>query len=122
MTEWRAGEGFDRLVAYLSGGSFGLSLAFIKNLVTTKPETWQLTEALHGAWISWTVSLALSLFSFVASRAAYRKAISQVDNAKIYAERPGGLWTWLAEILTYAAGIAFIIGALLILVFVTRNT
>src|SRR5438552_1062864 len=69
---------YDKAVMALSGGAFGVSLTFLKDVVGTS----HIAEPffLLIAWIAWGLSVTCVLFSYFTSTLALRAALEQVDN------------------------------------------
>ena len=110
---------FDKTVLTLSGGAFGLSLSFLKNVVnlTTALQTqWLIT-----AWSFWVISLTLILLSFWLSAKAMRKTIRQLDEKKLSQERPGGFWDRTTSWFTFLGGLTFILGVVSMVYFIQYN-
>ncbi len=110
---------YDKYLISLSGGALGTSFIFIRDFV--QESTIQVQGCLVFSWILWTVAIALVLFSFFASRKALDKAISQVDQKKIYDGHPEGWWDRLTSTMNVIAGIAFILATASIIIFIMNN-
>lgn len=107
---------YDRNLIALSSGALGISFAFIKDVLGALPEN---TFWLMVAWSCWTLSLTLTLGSFLSSQWAMTKAIRQVDSRDIqHVDRPGGPWRTATEWLNLGSGTVFIFGVISILRFV----
>jgi hypothetical protein len=50
-----------------------------------------------------------------------RKAIKQVDSDEVYSQRVGGVYDLITAILNAAGGILFLVGVVLIVIFVSYN-
>ena len=118
-TMQKAQDEYDKTVLALSGGALGISLAFIKDVIGSGP----IVCAVHLllAWICWGTSLGTVLLSHYTSHKANVYAISQVDECRIYDERPGGNWDRITNILNATAGILFFGGVVFIVVFASSN-
>ena len=123
--EQKAQEEYDKTVFALSGGAFGISFAFADSFLTGAPiqPGWLLS-----AWIAWGISITSVLFSFFFSNKALRKTVEQVDRAvsnndldSIYGETPGGRYTGITSFLNIVGGLLFLLGAILLVVFVYHN-
>jgi len=114
-----AQNSFDKHLISLSGGSLGISIAFIKNIIGDKQII--CSQYLLTSWILWTLSIALMLASFFTSRLAFDKAIYQVDNKTIRKEHPGGAWDKTTSVLNALGGICFLYGLIFIIIFVSLN-
>ncbi len=68
----------DKWLLTLSGGAFGLSITFIKNIIP--PEGSKVIFLLISAWVSFCLSLLSTLVSFLTSQAAYSKQIEIIEN------------------------------------------
>ena len=113
---------FDKAILTLAAGAFGFSLAFIKEIV---PEIkngtfiWLLTS-----WVGFGLSLLSTLISFLVSQIACRKQIKIVEKEFFGEEKKMGhknkaaRWTFGLNI---ASITAFILGVILLVVFVSVN-
>ncbi len=117
--EQKSTEAFDKAVLSLSGGALGLSIAFLNN--TNAPNASERANFLLGAWILWAASLILTLISFWSSSRAMQMAITQLDEGRLAQEHPGGIWDRSTKLLTPLAGVGFIGGVVLMIVFVHSN-
>lgn len=117
--EQKSTEAFDKAVLSLSGGALGLSIAFLNNIRGQNAA--ERDDFLLGAWILWATSLVLTLISFWLSSRAMQMAIKQLDEGRLAQEHPGGLWDMATKLLTPLAGLGFIGGVVLMIVFVHSN-
>ena len=118
-----ATQEFDRAILTLSAGALGLSLAFIKDIVS-------LNVAIHlfllfGSWVFFGFSILFTLASFVASQKAFKH--SQNIAYRYYMEhkhevlKQRSVPALATRYLTYAAGASFLFGLVMTLVFTTVN-
>lgn len=122
QAEQKSVEAYDKSLLALSGGALGISFAFVKDikeLVTPGP--FQSTGFLIAAWSAWAITIGVTLFSFYSSHRALRKSIKQVDEETIYQETPGGTWARATHCLNAVAGVLFVCGLALMIVFAARN-
>ncbi len=112
-------ESYDKTVLSLSAGALGVSFAFVKDIVGSWPA--QEPSWLFTAWIFWGLSVTAVLFSFLCSQKALRKAIKQVDDGQIDSMKLGGALNKVTIILNNAAGIAFLLGVISMIKFVSYN-
>lgn len=117
--EQKSQDSYDKAVLSLSSGALGISIAFIKDIIGSKPVSMKLF--LFLSWGLWGLSILSILFSHFMSIRALRQTIRQTDNGKIHDEKPGGNYSKITEILNIVSGIFFAIGVLLITVFVAKN-
>lgn len=111
---------YDRNLIALSSGALGITFAFINDVLGGLPQN---TLWLMVAWTCWTLSLTLTLCSFLASQWSLTKAIQQVDSGEIqHVDRPGGIWRSATTALNLASGTIFIAGVVSILRFVYLHT
>ena len=89
----KVSENYDKTIITLSGGALGISFAFIKDIVGDK--VLQGKGILFWGWAFLTISLTSVVLSLFFGTLAFRKAIKQVDEDKIYGNSPGG---WLSPI------------------------
>lgn len=113
--EQESQNSYDKAVLTLSGGALGISFAFIKDVVGTKPITNQ--AYLLTAWILWGISILSILFSFYFSNLALRKAVDQLDKG----DQPSNWYDTITAVLNVAGGVLFLLGVIFIVVFVSFN-
>ncbi len=73
---------FDKAIMTLSGGAFGISIAFLKDVAPNPALGTRVL--LIASWVAFAVSLAAILLSYMASMGALRKTIERVDDGTIY--------------------------------------
>ena len=110
---------YDKTVLTLAGGALGISFAFVERFVKDQPPF--RIGFLVAAWMTWTVSLASVLVSFYLSRLSLDKAIRQADGGTIRRTRPGGVATILVEGCNFMSGASFVVGLVLMALFVWYN-
>jgi hypothetical protein len=106
---------FDRTILTLAAGAFGLSLAFIKDIVPDiKPGT--LTWLIIG-WIAFILTLISTLISFLTSQSACRRQIEILEKTifdKCEREKEKNIpavWTGrlnIFSIITFMTGVIFL--------------
>ena len=116
--EGQAQTEYDRLIVTLSGGALGVTFAFVNQFIKSQP---QRPYLLVSAWCCWVASLFCILASHHFSVLASRKTIRQVDAGTIHSDAPGGWSDRVLGCLNPLAGILFILGAILAMVFVSAN-
>lgn len=114
-------KAFDKAVMTLSGGTLGLSLTFIKDVVR-EPRPGTIT-LLALAWTALGFSIVAILISMLTSQGALRKAIQQVDEGqrKDLQVQPGGWRSWLTSGLNVGAGMGFVLGVVFLAWFAIAN-
>lgn len=117
--EQKSTESFDKTVLTLSAGALGLSITFLNNIV-------ELSNAVQTIWLNiawgfWAASLIFTLSSFWLSAQAMRKAVTQVHENRLSYEHQGGSWDKATAVLTPLGGLAFIFGAVAMMVFIYFN-
>ncbi len=100
----------------LSGGAIGVSLIFLRDIF--KQSAAQDRFLVVGAWIAWGASILVVLVSFLLSKSALDTAINQVDVGVIYEQKPGKGFSTVLPILNIASGLLFLVGIVLLAVFV----
>ena len=115
----RAQDNFDKTVIALSGGGMGVSLAFVDNVVHGK--TIVAPYLLLTSWLAWTTSLLVVLISFYLGRLTLKRMISDIDAGRKPEARAGGKYATWTIIANAASPLLFIVGAILMGVFVYRN-
>lgn len=112
-------DAYDKAVMTLSGGALAISLTFVKDVVKTpQPET---VDLLAYAWSCLAVSIVAILISMLTSQWALRRAIQQVDQGKIYQQKPGSWLAIITMILSTSAGAAFVGGIFFLARFSIQN-
>lgn len=113
---------FDKAILTLAGGAFGFSLAFIKEIVpSVRPGTY---GWLLASWSCFGLSLLSTMVSFLVSQSACRKQIEIIeeeffrDKKKETLKNKAADWTFGLNIASIAA---FILGVILLVIFVAVN-
>jgi hypothetical protein len=119
LAEAESQRSYDTTLISLSGGALGLSISFITNIVSK--DHMAVKWLLVSAWGAWAFSLLVMLASFLASAAALREAIKQVDTRTIYEQPPGGRYDCLTLWLNRTGGLLFVCGVILIVIFIGMN-
>lgn len=117
--EQKAQADFDKTVLSLSGGALGISFAFVKDIVG--PDSIVNPRLLLLSWIAWGFSVTSVLGSFYFSHWALRKTIQQIDNGNIYKQHPGSIYSWITALLNALGGLLFLVGVVLMVVFIYYN-
>jgi uncharacterized membrane protein YqhA len=112
---------YDKAVMALSGGAFGVSLTFLKDIIGTS----RIIDPffLLTAWIAWGLSVTCVLFSYFTSTVALRAALDQVDDKTLYLEGKllGKWYNVVTKVLNICGGVLFLIGISSIVLFVSSN-
>ncbi|WP_295103041.1 hypothetical protein [uncultured Candidatus Kuenenia sp.] len=113
----------DKAIFTLSGGGLGLSIAFLKDIVSIKQAAW--LYLLFSSWSLFIASIILTLVSFLSSWVAIDKQLNfaeeyyNQDNTSILSK------TNKASILTITLNIisvvCFVIAVILIVLFISKN-
>jgi hypothetical protein len=114
---------FDKAIFLLSGGGLTVSLALVDRIVPLAQA--QSKIFLFICWICFTIPLILTLISFVFSqrsidfqiKMAHDYYVSDCDDAI----NQRNWWSFLTQYFNYASGSFFIIGVILLLIFVYMN-
>ena len=116
----QASLNYDKAVMTLAGGTLGISITFLKDIVPNPlPETKIL---LYISWIFLALSLASILISYLFSMESLRKAMKQVDDGTIHTTKNiGGFFARLTASLRVLASIAFLAGVIGFLWFALSN-
>ena len=112
-------ENYDKLIVTLAGGALGLSVVFVKDILKQNPiySNYFLTLS----WILFVLSLTSVLCALLFGIAANKKAITQVDEDKIYNETPGGIFSKITDWLHYSGTFFLIVALIFLLIFVCKN-
>ena len=126
--EREGAQAFDRAILTLAAGAFGLSLAFIKQII---PEGMiqESLAVLIGAWVSFCLSLLATLLSFLTSQAACECSIRIVEAVYGRAQErpsaeaspqknPAAAWTWRLNVTSI---VAFMVGVVCLAAFSIWN-
>lgn len=116
-------QNYDKYLLLLSGGALGLSLTFISQVARqAKPFTYPILFV--GSWVAFGVTICGMLCSMLLSQKAYQKQRDIVDAAYTQGRWPAheritlSKWVWWLNLFS---GIAFLVGAVLLGLFVSRN-
>lgn len=99
----------DKAILTLSAGAFGISLAFIKQIVS--PGRIVAIDLLSNSWICFISSILLTLLSFFTSQIACSRAIDILED-EYFKGRKGGvnISAYFTKIFTFISMILFIVG------------
>lgn len=114
-----ASQSYDKAVMTLSGGALGITITFLKDIVLVPVENTRVW--LMIAWISFGVSLASILISYLFSMQSLRNTINQIDDGTIYSKPVGGFATKLTIFLRILASLGFLAGVGTFIVFAYGN-
>jgi hypothetical protein len=116
-------EQFDKAIFILSGGGLTVSLAFLKDIVPLK--TAQFKPLLACTWLFFTLSLVLTLLSFILSRRAVDKQIQNAEDYFVKKDKEAinrkNIFSTITEYVNYSSAGAFLIGLVFLLLFVYWN-
>lgn len=119
QSEQKSLEAYDKSLLALSGGALGISFAFINEIIG--PGEINSDWLLVTAWACWVATMGGTITSFYVSHLALRRAIQQVDNKRIYVERPGGRFSAITNTLNAVSGGLFLLGLVFIVIFASVN-
>lgn len=111
-----ASESYDRGIMTLSGGSLGLSLAFVKDIAPHPVRVW----AIQSSWCLMVGSLVFVIGSHALSVEVHRRIIDCLDGNRTYSDEP---W-WVKTGVTWMnmlSGTLFLIGAAFLVYFASAN-
>lgn len=114
---------YDKYLLTLSGGTFGLTITFLKDIIGSS--TPDLKWVLGLAWGSLISSILLTLISFLCSEKAYERQVVILEKIyfnkeKLKDESPNG-WSTVTGILNILSGAFFVIGITSLFIFVLYN-
>ncbi len=117
-------KSFDRWILTLSGGTFGLSLVFI-NQIAPNPKSGTVVY-LGIAWVSFAVSILLTLISFLFSQEACYKQIEIVDKLRVEEldrkkRMPPNVFGKVTKSLNWFSMLMFIVGVSFLITFAITN-
>ena len=118
-SEFQAIDQFDKNLLALTGGAFGVSFAFLADVVN--PANVFAITWLSVAWSAWCTALAAILSAFYCSHCAMRQAQRLFQNGERDEEKLQGRWGRTVMILNAVAGLSFLTGMVCMSVFVTSN-
>lgn len=115
---------FDRHILALAGGTFGLSIFIIK-VIAPSPVADSMPY-LMGAWISFAISITLTLASFLLSQKACLRNIELIDarlsgTSSSQKYESANIFAKLTMIFNWLSICAFIIGVILLINFGYQN-
>ena len=108
-------ESYDKMLIMLSGGALGLSITFLKDVISLANV--KHPELLLFSWLALIISLAAVLGRVLFGIEAYRKAVTQVDDGSIYNAKPGGIYSVLTKGLYILSASSLLTGLVLIAIF-----
>ena len=117
---------FDKAILTLAAGALGLSLTFIRQ-IAPQPDSWT-KPILAASWGSFSLSLLITLISFLTSQYACSKQIEILEEENFetdYSPKEEHVlhnrWGAYTRKLNWASIISFIIGAILLSIFSIAN-
>ena len=119
-SKFKVAEGFDKALLALSGGALGISMTFIKDIVTRPGYKWILV-------ISWTcfgLAIIILLLGYLVCRKAYMQEIVSLDAIQEKSKKTNNkknAWTKATEVANTFALIFFITGLVLLATFIFIN-
>jgi hypothetical protein len=119
-SKFKVAEDFDKALLALSGGALGISMTFIKDIVTRPECKWILV-------ISWTcfgLAITILLLGFRVCRKAYIQEIESLDARQEKSKKTNNkknAWIEATEVANNFALIFFIIGLILLAAFIFIN-
>jgi VIT1/CCC1 family predicted Fe2+/Mn2+ transporter len=111
-----ASESYDRGIMTLSGGSLGLSLAFIKDIAPHPVRVW----AIQSSWGLMVASLVFVIGSHALSVEVHRRIIECIDGNRTYADEPWWVKTGVTR-MNVLSGTLFLLGAAFLVYFASAN-
>jgi hypothetical protein len=115
-------KSFDKYVLTLASGAFGLSLLFIKDAVS-KPLTTTI-PFLTASWTLFSISIALTLLSFLLSQEACKAQI-EIDKKVLVTNEfdnvPTNIFSVITYLLNWLSGSSFIAGIITLAIFGIKN-
>jgi len=118
-SEFQAIDEYDNKIFALAGGAFGVSFAFLKDIVTPGNVTHK--NFLIMAWACWCITLAFNLTSFYFSHLAMRGAQRKYRAGERDEKKLSGFTGNAVIYLNPITGGFFILGLICMSVFVTSN-
>lgn len=114
-----AQQNLDKALLTLSAGAFGLSIAFVSQVVPPA----QGLGLLFISWVAFGASIIFELFSFVSSKRAHERDVELLDEDYVAqsGEERYSRWNAATKGLNLLAGMGFATGTVLLVLFVTRN-
>ena len=112
----------DKAILTLSGGAFGISMVFLRDIVSINKITG--TGFLVWAWSLLIVSMLMTLFSFLFSQCACERAIKILEEDFLSDnDGPSGsnIWSCITQALNFISIIAFTLGLFFLIVFAIKN-
>ncbi len=105
-----AGEQYDKLIVYLSGGALALTVGFIEKIVDlSKIKDLSL---LYFSWIYFSASLITILIS-------HRTSLLSIDLGIKGREKPSDVWNVITDILNWISLVALVFGIISFIRFVS---
>lgn len=116
--EHEASKDFDKAVMTLAAGALGISIAFVRYVAPT-PVSGS-TVWLGLSWTLFALSLVAILVSFLTSQFDLRRAVKEIDDGTIDADRPGEFY-YFTFAMNITAAASFVLGVAFLVVFALLN-
>jgi hypothetical protein len=118
-----AAEQFDRAILALSGGAFGVSIAFLKDVA---PHFDPCTRVwIISAWAAFLASISVTMFSFQASTKAFQELEEYIEKQHFDPENApvdyAHWWNGVVGILNYVSLSCFVAGGIFLATFSYQN-
>jgi len=117
QADHQASRDFDRAVMTLAAGALGVSIAFVHDVAP---------HPIHKGWLgfAWglfSLSLVVTLTSFLTSQHSLRREMKMLSGELELAEKPGGWIGSLTILLNWASAVALVTGVGGLVVFALYN-
>src|SRR5262245_53574390 len=114
----RTSTSYDKAVMTLAGGALAISLTFIHNVAPK----FQHKGYLGLSWAALAASLLLIFSSFWVSQRSLLSDMAKMDSDDPGVGEPGeGPWKVATEVVNVAAGLAFVLGVVFLVLFAWHN-
>jgi hypothetical protein len=115
-------KSFDKYILTLSGGAFGLSLVFIRDIVSKSTPVF--SNVLYSAWILFGVSISITLVSFLLSQKACKRQIEINEIIllnKSFDNVPQNTYSRFTNLANWISGCVFVSGLFCLASFAFNN-
>jgi hypothetical protein len=110
---------FEKQLSYISAGSLGISMAFIKDIVGSLNATVQ-TGLLISGWIAMGITLITNLISQVYANHCHSETVSEIDNECYEGQLANKRWEKI-QYMNYFSITTLVLGISLLLLFIYKN-
>jgi hypothetical protein len=110
---------YDKYLLSISAGTFGLSVTFLKDILSSIQRDTVCLVIIAWSFIAFTILLTLS--SFIFGKLSFYKQIELLEALYFRGEKINNIFTIITSILNIISGLSFVTGITFLFIFVASN-